>query len=55
MQSPGRPVLFATEQPSLHFASLGVPEIAAVGVELDRKLAALLDVLHLPVPAYLTA
>ncbi|MDG6109500.1 hypothetical protein Daura_09415 [Dactylosporangium aurantiacum] len=53
-QSPGGPVLFATDQPSLQFASLGVPEIAAVGVELDRKLAALLDALRLPVPAGLT-
>ncbi|MEV4511918.1 DUF302 domain-containing protein [Dactylosporangium sp. NPDC049525] len=53
-QVPGGPVLFSTDQPSLHFASLGQPDITAVGVELDHKLAALLDALRLPVPPSLT-
>ena len=29
------------------------PEIAEVGIELDRKLAALLDALEVPVPSEL--
>ncbi|GII33533.1 DUF302 domain-containing protein [Planotetraspora mira] len=41
---------FAFDQPSAQFASFGDPEIAAVGVELDRKVAALLDYLGVPVP-----
>ena len=32
---------FTVDQPSTQFASFGIPEIAAVGIELDRKLAAL--------------
>ena len=28
----------------------GIPEISKVGVELDRKLAALLEALHVDVP-----
>jgi hypothetical protein len=53
-QPPGGPTLFSTEQPSRQFASLGNPDIAAVGIELDHKLAGLLDALHLPVPTCLT-
>ncbi len=45
---------FSIDQPSSHFASFGVPAITAVGVELDRKLAALLEFLGAPVPAVLT-
>jgi hypothetical protein len=41
---------FAVDQPSTRFASFGDPGIAAVGVELDRKLAALLEHLGAPVP-----
>ncbi len=36
---------------SHHFSSLGIPEITQVGLELDRKLAALLEVLDVEVPA----
>jgi len=42
---------FSIDQPSCHFSSLGIPEITQVGLELDRKLAALLDVLDIEVPA----
>jgi uncharacterized protein (DUF302 family) len=41
---------FTTDQPSTLFASFKVPEIAEVGVELDRKLAALLAYLEVPIP-----
>jgi uncharacterized protein (DUF302 family) len=41
---------FTTDQPSTLFASFTVPEIAEVGVDLDRKLAALLAYLDVPVP-----
>lgn len=41
---------FTTDQPSTLFASFKIPEIAEVGVELDRKLAALLEYLEVPVP-----
>ncbi|WP_030455868.1 DUF302 domain-containing protein [Herbidospora cretacea] len=41
---------FSIDQPSAQFASFGDPEIAAVGVELDRKVAALLGHLGVPVP-----
>jgi uncharacterized protein (DUF302 family) len=54
-QVPGGPVVFSAEQPSLQFASFGRPDIAAVGIELDHKLAALLEALDLPVPPSLTA
>ncbi|GAA5010544.1 DUF302 domain-containing protein [Actinopolymorpha pittospori] len=54
-QVPGGPTLFSTEQPSRQFSSLGNPDIAAVGIELDHKLAALLEALYLPVPTCLTA
>ncbi|MER7277573.1 DUF302 domain-containing protein [Dactylosporangium sp. NPDC000244] len=49
-QAEGEAVRFAIEQPSRQFASFGIPEIAAVGVELDRKLAVLLERLGWPVP-----
>jgi hypothetical protein len=41
---------FSIEQPSCLLASFGNEEIAAVGVELDRKVAALLVHLDAPVP-----
>ena len=45
---------FAIDQPSTRFASFGVPAITAVGIELDRKVAALLEFLDAPVPPALT-
>ena len=45
---------FIVDQPSTRFASFGTPEITAVGIELDRKLAALLAILDAPVPTALT-
>jgi uncharacterized protein (DUF302 family) len=41
---------FTIEQPSTQFASFGIPAVSAVGVELDRKLAALLEALGVEVP-----
>ena len=47
---PDGPAHFTFDQPSAQFASFGNPAITSVGVELDRKMAALLDALHAPVP-----
>ncbi len=44
---------FSLEQPSTQFASFDIPELTAVGIELDRKLAALLDALDLDAPSEL--
>ena len=44
---------FTVDQPSTRFASFNSPEITAVGIELDRKLAALLAILGAPVPTAL--
>ena len=44
---------FSTDEPSSHFSSLGIPEVTQVGLELDRKLAALLKSLDVEVPAVL--
>jgi uncharacterized protein (DUF302 family) len=41
---------FSFDQPSDQFASFGVEAVTAVGVELDRKLAALLEALQVDVP-----
>ncbi|HEV3054250.1 MAG TPA: DUF302 domain-containing protein [Solirubrobacteraceae bacterium] len=41
---------FTVDQPSAQFASFDIPEVAEVGVELDHKLAALLDALEVAVP-----
>lgn len=41
---------FSVDQPSTHFAGLGIPEVTRVGVELDRRLAALLAFLGTDVP-----
>ncbi|WP_225814111.1 DUF302 domain-containing protein [Streptomyces spinosus] len=46
---------FSLDQPSTRFASFGVPDIAAVGLELDRKVVHLLRVLDVPVPPALSA
>ena len=45
---------FTVDQPSKQFASFDCPEIAKVGIELDHKLAALLDTLEVPVRPALT-
>ncbi len=41
---------FTIDQPSTQFGSFGIPAVTAVGVELDRKLAALLEALRVEVP-----
>lgn len=46
--------IFSLDRPSSAFASLGRPEIDEVGVELDRKVAALLEVLGVTAPDALT-
>jgi hypothetical protein len=45
---------FTVDQPSTRFGSFNMPEITKVGIELDHKLAALLEHLGAPVPAALT-
>ena len=45
---------FAIDQPSTRFASFGTPAITEVGIELDRKVAALLESLGAPVRTALT-
>jgi len=49
----GGHVHLSIDQPSTRFGSFGDPRIADVGVQLDAKLAALLHLLGLPVPAEL--
>jgi uncharacterized protein (DUF302 family) len=44
---------FTADQPSAQFESLGTREVSQVGVELDRKLAALLGALDVAVPELL--
>jgi uncharacterized protein DUF302 len=46
---------FSIDQPSTRFASFDVPDIAAVGLELDHKVAGLLQILDVPVPPALSA
>jgi uncharacterized protein (DUF302 family) len=46
---------FTADQPSAQFGSLGIPEIAEVGIELDHRLASLLEALSVPVPKALLA
>ena len=41
---------FTVDQPSAQFGSFGIPEVTEVGIELDHKLAALLEALDVPVP-----
>ncbi len=52
-EDPTGAAWFSADQPSTQFGSMGVPEISKVGVELDRKLAALLEALHVDVPGAL--
>ena len=42
------------DQPSTQFSSFGIPAVSKVGVDLDRELASLLDVLGVEVPESLT-
>jgi hypothetical protein len=46
---------FTVDQPSTRFRSFDTPQITRVGIELDHKLAALLEHLGAPVPSALTA
>jgi hypothetical protein len=46
---------FTVDQPSTRFSSFNTPQISTVGIELDHKLAALLEHLGASVPAGLTA
>ena len=52
-QSAGLPATFVIEQPSSLLSSLGNAEIANVGVDLDKKLANLLEHLNMPLPVAL--
>jgi hypothetical protein len=45
---------FTFDQPSTRFGSFNTPQITKVGLELDHKLATLLEHLDAPVPAALT-
>jgi hypothetical protein len=45
---------FTVDQPSTRFGSFNTPQITKVGIELDHKLAALLEHLGAPVPTALT-
>jgi hypothetical protein len=47
-------VWLSVDQPSTRFGSFGDPEITAVGIELDGKLADLLATLGIAIPAELT-
>jgi len=42
---PDGNAIFTMDRPSAAFASLGIPEVTAVGESLDRKVAALLRVI----------
>ena len=44
---------FTADQPSTQLSSFGIPEVAAVGRELDQKLAQLLQALDVDVPSSL--
>jgi hypothetical protein len=46
-------VQFSIDQPSTKFDSFGNPDIAQVGAQLDAKVAELLRLMSLPVPAEL--
>jgi uncharacterized protein (DUF302 family) len=54
-QDPQGATLFSIDQPSTRFSSFDVPDIAAVGQELDRKVVNLLKVLDVTVPPALSA
>jgi hypothetical protein len=49
-EDPHGDAWFTVDQPSTQFSSFGIPAVTQVGVELDRKLATLLDVLGVDVP-----
>jgi uncharacterized protein (DUF302 family) len=53
-EDPSGDAWFTVDQPSAQFASFSSPDIAAVGHELDAKLAALLEALGIDVPAAVT-
>jgi hypothetical protein len=44
---------FTVDQPSTQFRSLGLPQVERAGLELDHKLAGLLETLDVPVPEVL--
>ncbi len=48
--NPGGPAYFTFDKPSDQFGSFADPQVTAVGIELDRKMAALLEHLGVPVP-----
>jgi hypothetical protein len=52
-ESPSGRVQFSMDQPSTKFDSFGNPDIAKVGAQLDAKVADLLRLMSLPVPAEL--
>lgn len=54
-QNPTGPAYITFDKPSDQFGSFANPEITAVGIELDRKMAALLEHLGVAVPDALLA
>jgi Domain of unknown function DUF302 len=54
-QSAGGGTHFTFDRPSDQFSSFASPQITQVGIELDTKLATLLEHLGLDVPSQLTA
>lgn len=54
VEDDDRATWFTFDQPSTQFGSFNTPQITKVGIELDRKLAALLENLGASVPAALT-
>jgi hypothetical protein len=54
VEDTGGATWFTVDQPSTRFGSFNTPQITSVGIELDHKLAALLEHLDVPVPAALT-
>lgn len=50
MGDPGGPGYMTFDRPSDQFGSFGNAEVSEVGVELDHKLAALLEYLSVSVP-----
>jgi hypothetical protein len=47
---PDGPAYFSFDKPSDQFASFGSPQVTDVGIELDRRMAALLEHLGVAVP-----
>jgi uncharacterized protein (DUF302 family) len=54
-EDPDGRAWFTVDQPSTLFGSFQIPAVSAIGVEIDRKLAALLEVLGTEVPIALFA